>query len=408
MQKHGQSGDRRFFPVSLDTLDFFINYGCTGNSTWRREIEEEMDIERLARKGIMDLPAYVPGKAIEEVEKEFGVKRWVKLASNENLLGPSPKAIAAIRKELSSINFYPEGPCTVLLEALARRFSLPEKALVVSNGADNLILMVANAFVDEGDEVVMADPTFPVYANATQIMGGTPVKVREKNFNHDLSAMLEKVNSKTKLFFVCNPNNPSGTIVSQRALDDLLSKLPERVILILDEAYCDFVEDPGYPKGLDYVKAGKQIIVLRTFSKVYGLAGLRLGFAAGREDLIRGLYQVREPFPVHRLAHVAGVAALNDQEHERRSIQFVHEGRRYLFKELDKIGLSYIPSEANFILIDLKRDSREVFQALLREGVIVRPGFVWKYETFIRVTIGRMGDNRKFIRALKKVLKKSH
>jgi histidinol-phosphate aminotransferase len=367
-----------------------------------------MDVERLARKGIMDLPAYIPGKAIEEVEKEFGVKRWVKLASNENLLGPSPKAVAAVRKELSSINFYPEGPCTVLIEALARKFSVPEKTLIVSNGADNLILMIANAFVDEGDEVVMADPTFPVYANAAQIMGGTPVKVREKNFRHDLQAMLETVNPKTKLFFVCNPNNPSGTIVSQKALDDLLSRLPERVILILDEAYCDFAEDPSYPKGLDYVKAGRQIIVLRTFSKVYGLAGLRLGFAAGREDLIRGLYQVRDPFPVHRLAHVAGLAALNDQEHERKSIQLVHEGKRYLNKELDRMGLCAVPSEGNFILIDLKRDSRDVFQSLLREGVIVRPGFVWKYETFIRVTIGRMSDNRRFIRALKKILKGSH
>jgi len=382
--------------------------GCTGKPTWRREIEEVMDVERLARKGIMNLPAYIPGKAIEEVEKEFGVKRWVKLASNENLLGPSPKAVAAIRKELSSINFYPEGPCTVLVEALARRFSLPEGMLIVSNGADNLILMIANAFVDEGDEVIMADPTFPVYANTTQIMGGTPVKVREKDFRHDLPAMLEKVNSKTKLFFICNPNNPSGTIVGQKALDEILSRLPERVITILDEAYCDFAEDPSYPKGLDYVKAGKQLIVLRTFSKVYGLAGLRLGFAAGREDLIKGLYQVRDPFPVHRLANVAGVAALNDREHERKSIDLVHEGRRYFYKELDKMGLFYVPSEANFILMDLKRDSRETFQSLLKEGVIVRPGFVWKYETFVRVTIGRMSDNRKFIRALKKILKGSH
>ncbi len=164
-----------------------------------------MDIERLARKGIMNLPAYIPGKAIEEVEKEFGVKRWVKLASNENLLGPSPKAVAAIRKELSSINFYPEGPCTVLVEALARRFSLPEATLIVSNGADNLILMIANAFVDEGDEVVMADPTFPVYANTTQILGGTPVKVREKDFRHDLPAMLEKVNSKDQIVLYLQP-----------------------------------------------------------------------------------------------------------------------------------------------------------------------------------------------------------
>ena len=320
------------------------------NSSGRKENEGEMNIDRLARKGILDLPAYIPGRSIEEVEKEFGVKQWVKLASNENLLGPSPKAIAAIRKELSSIHFYPEGPCTDLRKALAEKFSLPEKTIVISNGADNVIFMIANAFVDEGDEVVMADPTFPVYANAIRIMGGTPIKLRLKDFNHDLPAMLDKINSKTKLVFICNPNNPSGTIVTRKALDDFVSQLPERVVLILDEAYCDFAEDPGYPNGLDDVRAGRQVIVLRTFSKVYGLAGLRLGFGAGREDLIRCLYQVREAFPVHRLANVAGIAALNDHEHEQRSVQLVREGRRYLYKELDKLGLPYVPSQAKLRL----------------------------------------------------------
>ena len=365
-----------------------------------------MGIEKLARKGILELEAYIPGKAIEEVAKEYGVKRWTKLASNENLLGPSPRAIAAARKELRSVYLYPEGPCTVLREALARKFSLAEKSVVVSNGADNLILMIASAFVDEGDEVVVADPTFPVYTNVTQIMGGIPVALRVKDFTLDLAGMLEKVNSKTKLIFVCNPNNPTGTIVTRKALDEFLSKLPERVIVILDEAYYDFVESAEFPNSPDYIRSGKQVIILRTFSKVYGLAGLRLGFALGREDLVSCLYQVRDPFPVHRLAQVAGVAALNDHEHEQRSVQLVREGRRYLYKELERMGLSYVPSEANFILIDFGRDSREVFEALLREGVIIRPGYVWKYDTFARVTIGRASDNRRFIRALKKVLKK--
>jgi histidinol-phosphate aminotransferase len=364
-----------------------------------------MKIERLARKGILDIMAYSPGKSIEEVQKEFGAKRWTKLASNENLLGPSPKALAAIRKELSKIYLYPEGPCTVLRQTLAKKFSVPERQVVISNGADNLILMVANAFVNEGDEVVMADPTFPVYTNVTQIMGGKPIKVKLKDFTHDLDGMFKKVNQKTKLVFICNPNNPTGTIVSLEAFESFLSHLPKHIIVVLDEAYGDFVEEAFYPSGLDYIREKKQVIVLRTFSKVYGLAGLRIGYALGKEDLVDCLYQVRDPFPVHRLAQVAAVAALKDEGHAVRSVQLVYEGKRYLYKELDRMGLSYVPSQANFIFVDFGKDSEEVFQALLREGVIIRPGKTWGYPTFARVTIGRMGDNRRFIRSLKKILK---
>jgi histidinol-phosphate aminotransferase len=347
----------------------------------------------------------VPGKSIEEVQKEFGVKRWVKLASNENLLGPSRKAIAAIRKELPSVYLYPEGPCTVLRKALAERFGISEKTVVISNGADNLILMIANAFVNEGDEVMMADPTFSVYTNVTQIMGGKPIKVKLKDFTHDLDSMLKKVTRKTKLVFICNPNNPTGTTVSMEAFNRFLSELPKRVIVVLDEAYGDFAEDAFYPNGLDYIKGRRQVIVLRTFSKLYGLAGLRIGYALGREDLVDCLYQVRDPFPVHRLAQVAAVAALNDEDHALRSIQLVYEGKRYLYKELDRMGLFYVPSQANFVFIDFGRDSGKMFKALLKEGIIIRPGRVWGYPTFARLTIGRMEDNRRFIKALKRVLK---
>ncbi|MGQ9648331.1 MAG: histidinol-phosphate transaminase [Thermodesulfobacteriota bacterium] len=364
-----------------------------------------MKIERLARRGILRITPYIAGKSIEEVEKEFGAKKWVKLASNENLLGPSPKAVEAIRNELPTIYFYPEGPCTVLREAIAKKFSLSIKEVVISNGADNLILMIANAFVNEGDEVVMAAPTFPVYTNVTQIMGGKVVKVKLKNYTHDLDGMLKKVSRKTKLVFVCNPNNPTGTIVSRERLNQFLDMLPAHVILILDEAYSDFVEDAFYPNGLDYVKDKRQIIVLRTFSKVYGLAGLRIGYALGREDVIDCLYQVRDPFPVHRLAQVAAVAALSDQEHALRSIEMVREGKRYLYKELDEMGLIYVTSQANFVFIDFRRDSNEIFQDLLREGIIIRPGKTWGYPTCARVTIGRMEDNQRFIKALRKILK---
>ncbi|OGP73169.1 MAG: histidinol-phosphate transaminase [Deltaproteobacteria bacterium RBG_16_49_23] len=366
--------------------------------------ENPLKTDRLARKGILKIASYIPGRSIEEVQKEYGAKRWVKLASNENLLGPSPKALEAIRRELPNIHFYPEGPSPVLRQALAKTFSLAEGNIVISNGADNLILMIANAFVDEGDEVIMADPTFPVYTNVTQIMGGKPIRVRLQDYTHDLDGMLNRVTRKTKLIFVCNPNNPTGTIVSESSFNQFLSRLPGRVIVILDEAYGDFAEAPFYPNGLDYVKDGKQVIALRTFSKVYGLAGLRIGYAIGREDLIHCLYQVRDPFPVHRLAQVAAVAALADTDHILKSIQLVYEGRRYLYKELEKMGILYVPSEANFIFIDFEKDVEEVFQGLLREGIIIRPGKTWGYPTCSRITIGRMTDNRRFIRALKKIL----
>ncbi len=359
--------------------------------------------KNLARKGILEINPYVPGKSIEEVQKELGTKKWIKLASNENLLGPSAKAVSAIRKEIPNIYLYPEGPCPVLRKALAERFAISEEMVVISNGADNLILMIANAFIDEGDEVVMADPTFSVYTNVTQIMGGKPVKVKLKDFTHDLEAMLKKVSRKTKLVFICNPNNPTGTVVSLKSLNDFLSELSGRVIVVLDEAYGDFAEDSFGPNGLSYVKGGKPLIVLRTFSKVYGLAGLRIGYAIGRKDLVDCLNQVREPFPVHRLAQVAAVAALKDEDHALKSIRSVHNGKHYLYHELERMGLPYIPSQANFIFINFKRDSEKVYQALLREGIIIRPGKGWGYPTFGRLTIGRMTDNRHFIKALRKI-----
>ncbi len=365
-----------------------------------------MKSEALTRKGILKIPPYVPGKPIEEVEKEFGKKRWVKLASNENLLGPSPKAVKAIKKELPKIYLYPEGPCTLLKQSLAQKFFLPEESIVVSNGADNLILMIACAFVNEGEEVMMADPTFPVYSNVTQIMGGKTIRVRLKNYTHDLERMGERVTQKTKLIFICNPNNPTGTIVSKKVLDSFLSGLPSRVIVILDEAYREFVDDPDFPDGIDYVREGRAVIVLRTFSKVYGLAGLRIGYALGPKELIHCLNQVRDPFPVHRLAQVAAIAALGDERHAKRSIQMVQEGRRYLSFELEKMGLNCVPSQANFLFVDFKRDIESIFQNLLREGIIIRPGKIWGYPTCGRITIGRMEDNKRFIRAVRKILKR--
>ncbi len=365
-----------------------------------------MKIESITRKGILKISSYVPGKSIEEVQKEYGSKRWVKLASNENLLGPSPKALQAIQKELSKIHFYPEGPCSLLRQAIAQKFSLPEERIVISNGADNLILMIGCAFINEGDEVIMADPTFTVYTNVTQIMGGKAIRVKLKEFTHDLKGMLMRVTRKTKLVFICNPNNPTGTTVDRRTFDAFLSALPERVIVILDEAYGEFVEDPLSPRGLDYIGKNR-LILLRTFSKVYGLAGLRIGYAIGKEDLIHCLYQVRDPFPVHRLGQVAAMAALRDERHAARTLQMVFEGRKYLYRELERIGLPYVPSQANFVFINFQRDADMMFQALLKEGIIIRPGKVWGFPTYARVTIGPMAENHRLIKSLQKIYRET-
>jgi histidinol-phosphate aminotransferase len=362
-----------------------------------------MNIEKLARKGILKIASYIPGKSIEEVERELGKKRWVKLASNENVLGPSPKALTAIRKELFNLHMYPEGPCPDLRKALTHRFSVREGNVLISNGADNLLVLIASAFINDGEEAVMATPTFSMYPMVTQIMGGKPIEVKLKNFVHDLPSMLKKVKRKTKLVFVCNPNNPTGSIVTHRELNDFISKLPEWVVLILDEAYWDFADSPEFPKGLDYVREGKPIILLRTFSKVFGLAGLRVGYAIGRSDLIDCLYRVREPFPVHRLGQAGAVAALKDHTHATKSIRMVIEGREYFYRELDKMGLFYVPSQANFIFMDLGHDSKTISHELLKEGIIIRPGYIWGYPTFARVTVGRLEDNRRFIKALKKI-----
>jgi len=365
---------------------------------------KSLKIEQLARKGILDLVAYVPGKSIEEVERELGKKKWVKLASNENALGPSPRAITAIRKELSNLHLYPEGPCPDLKRALGQRFSVSEEKVVISNGADNVLSLIASAFLNEGEDAVMATPTFSVYSTVTRIMGAKPIEVNLKEFTHDLPSMLNKVNHKTKLLFVCNPNNPTGTIVTKKALDEFVSRIPDWLILVLDQAYWDFADSPDYPEGLDYVREGRPVILLRTFSKVFGLAGLRIGCAIGRQDLIDCLCRVREPFPVHRLGQAGAVAALKDKVHARKSIQMVVEGRRYLYRELDKMGLFYLPSQANFVFMDLRKDSKKALQDLLAEGVIIRPGYIWGYPTFARVTVGRPEDNRRFIKVLRKTL----
>ena len=362
------------------------------------------DIKRFSRKGILDIEPYVPGKPIEEVQAELGLSEIAKMASNENPLGPSPKAIVAMEMELKNVNLYPEGSCTLLRREMSKRLSIDEDMITFSNGADNCILLVANAFINEGDEVLMADMTFFVYKTVTKIMGGELVYASLRDYVHDLESMKKKIGPRTKLAFVCNPNNPTGTIVRKNELDDFVSNLPENTILVLDEAYFEFVSDEDYPNSLDYIREGYNVISLRTLSKLYGIAGLRIGYAMGCKELIEALNRVREPFPVSRIAQAGALAALEDEEFKEKVLRNNDEGKDYLYEEFEKMGLPYTPSYTNFIFVDLRRDSGGIFESLLREGVIIRPGHLWNYPTFARVTIGTMEENQKFIGALKKTL----
>lgn len=362
------------------------------------------DVQRFLRKGNLEIEPYASRPPIEEMQAELGLPKMTQMSLNENLLGPSPKALAAIEREMRNANLYPDGPCTILRTKMAGTLGIDEDMITIANGADNALLLVANAFINEGDEVVMADATFIVYTNVVKIMQGRPVYVGLKNHVHDLNAMLKPAGQRTKLVLVCNPNNPTGTIVRKQELDDFVSRLPDSAILVLDEAYSDFVTDQDYPDGLDYVRQGYNVICLRTFSKVSGLAGLRVGYALGCRELIAALNRVREAFPVSRLAQAAAVAAWRDDQFKQRVLESIEEGKAYLYREFEKMALPYVPSHTNFVFVDLGRDSQQIVQKLLEEGVLIAPGGQWNCPTFVRVTIGTMEGNRRLIGALKKAL----
>lgn len=350
--------------------------------------------------------AYVPGKPIEEVQKEYGLKDVAKLASNENPLGVSPKALAAMREEAAKIGLYPEGSSAALREKLALHLGVEEDMLMVTNGADHLLSMIAQAFINQGDECIIPDPSFSSYATNTTIMGGIGVKVGLDDFTLDLQAMAEKISPKTKLIFLCNPNNPTATIVGGRAFEEFLSKLPEHVILVMDEAYAEFVEDADYPRSIELVKSGRNIIVARTFSKVYGLAGARVGYGVAPKHLIALLRKVALPFGVNRMGQAGALAALEDEEFVARTLENNKQGRAYLCREFDAMGLSYVPSHANFIFVNIGMDSKTAFEKMLAMGVVVRPGYLWGHPEYLRVSLGTQAENERFIAALKKVIEK--
>lgn len=329
-----------------------------------------MGTSPACRETILAIKPYVPGKPIEEVQRELGIKDVIKLASNENPLGPSPDAVRAIQEAAERVYLYPDGNCYYLKNALAEKHGVSPENIIVGNGTDEIIKMLAEAYLNPGDEIVVADPTFSEYEFAALVMAGRAVKVPCRSFRHDLKAMAAAITPRTRLVFICNPNNPTGTIVGQMMLDNFLKEIPPSALVVLDEAYADYVTAEHYPDSLAYVRYGRpNVIVLRTFSKIYGLAGLRVGYGVAVPEIIKNLNRVREPFNVNLVAQAAAIAALKDEAHYRKSREINIEGKQYLYEQFAAMGLTYVPTETNFIFVDVGQDSRGVFQELLKRGL---------------------------------------
>lgn len=353
---------------------------------------------------IVHLPVYQPGKPIEDVKRELGLDEVIKLASNENPYGSSPKVLQAIQQEFTNISIYPDGSAVALTQALVKQTGLNEDQFIYGCGSDEIIALITRAFLLPGEESIMADQTFSVYKSNVEIEGAVAVEVPLRDGVHDLDAMLAQINDRTKIIWICNPNNPTGTIVSEADLIAFLNQVPKHVMVVLDEAYAEFVTDRSYPDGIRLLSAYENLVVLRTFSKIYGLASLRIGYGMGTKSTIRLINQVREPFNTSRVAQAAAIAALEDQEFVRECRERNEEGRAYLQTEFKRLGLKFFPAHGNFIMLDVRRPSSEVFEELLRKGVIIRAGH-HKYPTYIRVSVGSQPQNELFIRALEQVLR---
>jgi histidinol-phosphate aminotransferase len=353
---------------------------------------------------ILNLVPYTPGKPISDVKREFGLTDVIKLASNENNLGPSPLAREAMRAALGTVNLYPDGSCFELRQAVAGLLACSPDQLIFGNGSDDLIRLLGLAFLQSGDEIVQDDPTFSQYEAAAVLNGAICHKVPNLNWAHHLDAMAERVGERTRIVFLTNPNNPTGTTVGARDVDSFMNRMPDETLVVFDEAYFEYVERPDYPASLNYVRDGRNVVVLRTFSKAYGLAGVRLGYGVTRSEIVRILEQVREPFNVSVLAQAAGIAALRDVDHLRRTREMNHAGKCAFYAAFDALGLAYAPSDANFVWVDVKRDSRTLAGELMRRGVIVRAGAAFGAPTHLRVTVGLPEENARFIRELKEVL----
>ncbi|MCL6456601.1 MAG: histidinol-phosphate transaminase [Gorillibacterium sp.] len=359
------------------------------------------------RSCLESINPYIPGKRLEEVTRELGLQSVVKLASNENNMGCSPRVKEAVAAVLDAPSRYPDGNCTELRNELSSQTGLKPQQFIIGAGSFELIAFVAETFIAPGDEAIMPYPSFSWYGTVTRIKDGRIIQVPLGDHQVDLDAIRQRITDKTKVIWLCNPNNPTGTIFTGEQLAAFLAEVPRHIVVAVDEAYCDFVTGDGFPDTLQWIEQYSNLIVLRTFSKIHGLASLRIGYAAASEETVGYMNRVRQIFNVNAVAQVSAVASLRDAEFRERVYANNQEGKAFLYSSFSDLGLEYIPTEASFIMVHVKRDSEELFQQLLREGVIIRPGSGYGMNEWLRVTIGTEEENRIFIAALSKVLQKS-
>jgi histidinol-phosphate aminotransferase len=361
-------------------------------------------IEDLVPEWIRTLAPYSPGMPVEELERQLGIRDSIKLASNENPLGPSPKALAAIAAALGDLHRYPDGSAFHLKNGLAERLGVAPEELVVGNGSNEIIELVVRTVLRPGDEAVMADQAFVVYRLVVQAAGGTSRIIPLRDFTHDLDAIAAAVGPRTRLVFLANPNNPTGTIFRRAAWQRFLARMPPHVVVVADDAYAEYVEDPEYPDTIRGRGEGSvAVVTLRTFSKLYGLAGLRIGYGVGPAALIDAVMRIRQPFNVNTLALVGALAALDDTDHVRRTLAANREGMAYLVAAFRRLGLEHVPSAANFVLVRVG-DGARIYDALLRRGVIVRPMEGYGFPAHVRITVGTPAENARLADALAAVL----
>ncbi len=356
------------------------------------------------RPSIRGIPPYVPGKSVGEVTRELGITRVIKLASNESVAGPSPMALEAIRRQLDGVHRYPEDTSYDLKIALARKLGVEPANLLLGTGADEVLLLLGQLFLDPGDECLYPYPSFSLYRKSAQVMAAVPVEAQLRDDRIDVEALLQRVTSRTKLVFLCNPNNPTGHLVPSEEVLSFLDRLPEHVFPVIDEAYAEFVDDPGFCDAVGLFRQGRQLAAIRTFSKIYGIAGLRVGYAVVPAEIPTTADGIRNSFNVNVLAQAAALAALEDEEHVERTRRLTFAGRAQLIQGLRDMGLEPIPSQTNFVCVGLGRDAQPVFQRLLRRGLIIRPLATFAMPQHIRVTVGTESQNAEVLSALKEEL----
>lgn len=362
----------------------------------------------LVQPQILGIHPYIPGKPVSELQRELGLTYVSKLASNENPLGASPAVLTAIQNELKEIARYPDGSAYALKTALAEFLAIRPEQLAIGNGSNELLELVARVFAGSGDEVLYSQYAFVVYPISAQVVGATGVEVPAKDWGHDLPAMLAAITDKTKVIYLANPNNPTGTVFNRKEWEAFISQVPKTVIVVLDEAYIEYAQaqlnSDEYANGLDYLADHSNLLVSRTFSKAYGLASLRVGYLAGCEEIIQYINQIRAPFNVNHFAQIAATAALADQSFVEKVLLSNQQGMRQIQETLSSLGIDSIPSAGNFLCIDLGEKAIKVNQGLLEKGVIVRPVSNYGLHCFLRVSIGTQAENQHFIDALKSVL----